>query len=143
MYGYDDFGAGCDERFNFICIDIGVIGHAVGKHNLRSLTDKSQCGGNKGVARNYHFVARLNVAQYGCHLQRIGTRSGKQAFLKTIPVFKKLLASLSKHAVARYFSGTHCFLYVFCFVTGEVGFVEWDHWFNSLVIIIFPGKPTK
>ena len=64
----DDLGTVGDELLNLVGIDIGIVGIAVGKNYLSTLADKSQRRRHEGIGRYDDLVARLHIAQDGCHL---------------------------------------------------------------------------
>ncbi len=118
-----------DECFNFLGINVRMLLHAIGKNNSSTLSHKGQSSRHKGVARNNNLVARLYVAQYCRHFERIGTRSSEQALFESITLLEKILTTLGENTIARKLSAIYRFVYIMRLFTCEVGFVEWNHIF--------------
>ena len=99
----------------------------INKHNFRTAQHEGIGGGDKGVARHDHFVARLDIQQDGRHLQRCGTGWRQQNFGATEALFHPLLAATGKTAIAAQLAAAHRGLHVIEFSTHDWWGVKWDH----------------
>ncbi len=126
MHQHDRPAAICDQRFELLLIDIGLVRPAICKNDFCAAQHKGIGRGRKSKRRHDDFIAGLYVEQQRCHLQRIGAAGGQQAAAKAVALLHEAMTSLGEVAVAGELAGVDCLVEVVDFLTCKVGQIEGD-----------------
>ena len=116
-----------DGRFNQRFIDIHGIATNINEDDFRAAQHKGVGGGDEGIARHNHFIARLNIQQQRGHFQRSGAGWRQQRFRGAETLLHPLLAAAGKTAIAAQLAAPHRGLHIIKLGTHHRRRVKWNH----------------
>ena len=139
MHRNDDFRTRRDKRLQGLRIEVRIALHTIRKDHLCALAQEGQRRRDEGITRHNYFVARLQLAQHGAHLQCVRTGSRQERLTKTIMLFKPRLAALGELAVTGQLTGKDRFVHVMGFLAREMRLIKIYHKKNTITpTIIIP-----
>ena len=88
------------RRFDEALVDVQRVRADVDEHRRRAAQHDGVGGGDEGVGRQNHFVARTEAAQQRRHLERCGAGRGQQDTLSAETLLEELLGAAGEAAAA-------------------------------------------
>ena len=116
-----------DRRFNQRFINIHGVATNINEDDFCATQHKGVGGGDEGIARHNHFIARLDIQQQRRHFQRSGAGRRQQGFGSTEALLHPLLAAAGKTAIAAQLAASHRGLHIIKLGSHHRRRVKWNH----------------